>query len=210
MKTVAENRRHIHGDPGDDSEDDIMTGSGDMHTNVVQLLLADHRQAEQLLERFHDTPADQRDEAFCELTYTLVRHEVAEEEVVYPALRRYVDGGDDLADMRIAEQAKAEELLAEMERAGVMSAEFPAMFNTLRSEVLAHAEAEEQSVFPELTTSVKADELLELGKRFDMAKKLAPTHPHPHVPDTPPGNLVLGPVAAVVDRVRDAVRGVRT
>lgn len=186
-----------------------MSGSRDMDTNLVQLLLADHRQAEQLLERFTNVTADRRDEAFCELTYTLVGHEVAEEEVVYPVLRRYVDGGDDLADLRIAEQAKAEELLAEMETAGVDSAQFPAMFNTLRSEVLAHAHAEEESVFPELSTNVSAAEMLELGKRYEMAKKLAPTHAHPHAPDTPPGNLVMGPVAAVVDRVRDAIRGVR-
>lgn len=191
-----------------------MSGSGDTHTNdthtnLVQMLLADHRHAEQVLQGFTDTTADQKDDAFCELTYTLVRHEVAEEEVVYPALRRYVDGGDDLADMRIAEQSKAEELLAEMEEAGVDSAEFPAMFTTLRSEVLAHAEAEEQSVFPELTTCISPDELLELGRRYSRAKKLAPTHPHPHSPDTPPGDLVMGPVAEVVDRVRDAVRGVR-
>jgi hemerythrin superfamily protein len=187
-----------------------MSGSGDMPTNLIQLLLADHREAEQMLERFSTLPATKRDEAFCELTYTLVRHEVAEEEVVYPALRRYVDGGDDLADMRIAEQSKAEQLLADMEKAGVESAEFPSMFTTLRSEVLAHAEAEEQTVFPELTSNVTADDLRAMGKRYEMAKKVAPTHPHPHAPDTPPGNLVMGPVAAIVDRVRDAVRGVRT
>lgn len=187
-----------------------MSGSGDMPTNLIQLLLQDHQEAKHLLERFDTLPASQRDEAFCELTYTLVRHEVAEEEVVYPAVRRYVDGGDDLADMRIREQSQAEQLLADMEKAGVDGAAFPTMFSTLRADVLAHAEAEEQSVFPELTASVHEDELRALGRRYETAKKVAPTHPHPHVPDTPPGNLVMGPVAAVVDRIRDAVRGVRT
>lgn len=187
-----------------------MSGSGDMPTNLIQLLLEDHQQAKHLLERFDAVPASQKDEAFCELTYTLVRHEVAEEEVVYPAVRRYVDGGDDLADMRIAEQAQAEQLLADMEKAGVQSAEFATLLSTLRADVLAHAETEEQSVFPELSANVHEDELRTLGKRYETAKKVAPTHPHPHAPDTPPGNLVMGPVAAVVDRVRDAVRGVRT
>jgi len=187
-----------------------MNGSVDAPTQVVPLLLADHEEAKSLLQRFEEAAASKRDEAFCELTYALVRHEVAEEEVVYPAVRRYVDGGDDLADMRIAEQSKAEELLAEMEMVGVGSPQFPAMFTTLRSEVLAHAQAEEQSVFVELSANVSPDELLELGKRYELAKKAAPTHPHPHAPDTPPGNLVMGPVAAVVDRVRDAVRGVKS
>jgi hypothetical protein len=35
---------------------------------------------------------------------------------------------------------------------------------------------------------------------------MAPTHPHPNAPDTPPGNMVLGPVAALADRFRDAMR----
>ena len=187
-----------------------MDGSGDMHTELVALLLADHQQAKRLLESFDTRPASERAEAFCEIVYDLVRHEVAEEEVVYPALRRYADGGDDVADMRIKEQSAAEELLAKMEKAGVESAEFPAMFAKLRTEVLAHAEAEEHSVFPELSANIGTDELRTLGKRYEMAKKVAPTHPHPHAPDTPPGNIVLGPVAAVFDRVRDAVRGVKT
>jgi hypothetical protein len=37
------------------------------------------------------------------------------------------------------------------------------------------------------------------------AKSTAPTRPHPHAPAAPPGNLLAGPVAAVVDRVRDVV-----
>lgn len=184
-------------------------GSGDMHTELVPLLLADHQEAKRLLERFDTLPASERADAFCEIVHELVRHEVAEEEVVYPTLRRFADGGDDLADLRIKEQAAAEELLAKMEKAGVESAEFPAMFAKLRTEVLAHAEAEEKSVFPELGSSVNADELRSLGQRYDKAKKTAPTHPHPHAPDTPPGNVVLGPVAALVDRMRDAVRGVK-
>jgi hypothetical protein len=38
------------------------------------------------------------------------------------------------------------------------------------------------------------------------AKKLAPTRPHPRAPDTPPGNLLSGTVAAVMDKGRDLMR----
>jgi hypothetical protein len=38
------------------------------------------------------------------------------------------------------------------------------------------------------------------------AKKAAPTRPHPRAPDEPPGNLISGPVAAVIDRGRDLMR----
>jgi len=48
--------------------------------------------------------------------------------------------------------------------------------------------------------------LEELGERMEKAKKLAPTRPHPRAPDQPPGNLVAGTVAAVMDRAKDVVR----
>ena len=43
---------------------------------------------------------------------------------------------------------------------------------------------------------------MSLGQRYEKAKKAAPSHPHPHAPDSPPGNVVLGPIAAVFDKVR--------
>lgn len=36
----------------------------------------------------------------------------------------------------------------------------------------------------------------------------APTRPHPSAPDTSPGNAIAGPVAALSDRIRGAVRHV--
>jgi Thiamine pyrophosphate enzyme, N-terminal TPP binding domain len=35
-----------------------------------------------------------------------------------------------------------------------------------------------------------------------------PTHPRPRAPDTPPGNRLLGPVAALFDKARDAIKGI--
>lgn len=40
-----------------------------------------------------------------------------------------------------------------------------------------------------------------------MAKKMAPTRPHPSAPDTPPGNKLLGPGVGLVDRARDLLTG---
>jgi hemerythrin superfamily protein len=176
---------------------------------LLDLLLQDHQAAKQMLERFDDLPVSGRAVAFCQVTYTLVGHEVAEEEVLYPAVREHVENGDDLAGRRIEEQAAAEELLARMEKLDPASVDFMAEFANLRDAVLEHAEAEEQTVFPALASAIDEDEQRQLGRRYEQAKAAAPTHPHPHAPDTPPGNLVLGPVAAVVDRVRDAARKIR-
>ena len=39
------------------------------------------------------------------------------------------------------------------------------------------------------------------------AKKVAPTRPHPNAPSTPPGNILIGAAAAVIDKARDMVTG---
>ncbi|MGH9082705.1 MAG: hemerythrin domain-containing protein [Acidimicrobiales bacterium] len=171
--------------------------------DVLVLLVEDHRQVEGVLAQFDTVSVAGRGELFWKLTNELVRHEVAEEIVVYPALRD-VPGGDQVAGSRIAEQSEAEEKLAAMERLDAESAEFADQFITLRSAVLAHARAEESTALPLLADHLPSERLVEMGERYQRAKRGAPTHPHPHAPDSPPGNLVLGPVAALVDRIRDA------
>ncbi|HEY3941831.1 MAG TPA: hemerythrin domain-containing protein [Acidimicrobiales bacterium] len=174
--------------------------------DIVQLLDRDHREAEALLSRFELTERSERGDYFWQVVHELVGHEVAEEIAVYPALRRHAPGGEAIADARIAEQAQAEQLLAEMEKLDSASTDFATSFIRLRSEVLEHAKAEEATVFPALTSSESPDARAEQGERYLRAKASAPTHPHPHSPDTPPGNTLLGPIAALFDRARDAAR----
>ncbi|HEX9375364.1 MAG TPA: hypothetical protein VGB19_03890 [Actinomycetota bacterium] len=47
--------------------------------------------------------------------------------------------------------------------------------------------------------------LADLGELMDRAKLAAPKRPHPRSPDEPPGNIVAGPIAAVLDAGKDAV-----
>jgi hemerythrin superfamily protein len=144
----------------------------------------------------------------CELVHTLVGHEVAEELVVYPTVREEAPNCAQVADARLAEQAEAEGLLAEMEKLDQASATFASKFQTLRDAVLRHAEAEESTAFELLKQSTTMKEREVMGGRYQKAKDAAPTHPHPDAPDTPPGNKVVGPIAAVFDRARGALHKV--
>jgi hemerythrin superfamily protein len=173
--------------------------------NVLDLLISDHRMAEQLLDRFDSVPSSGRSEYFCEVVHELVRHEMAEELVVYPALRSDAPNGAAQADARIAEQSEAERMLDEMEKLDPESPEFRAKFLQLRTAVLEHAEAEESQTFPLLQQTESASKLDEMGERYERAKSSAPTHPHPHAPDTPPGNKIMGTIAAILDKTRDAM-----
>ena len=68
---------------------------------------------------------------------------------------------------------------------------------------------EEGDLFPKVRKAMTRNELADLGARMEEAKMTAPTRPHPRAPDTPPGNLVAGPMAAVMDAGKNLVRGVR-
>jgi hemerythrin superfamily protein len=173
--------------------------------DIITLLLEDHHHVEDLFSRFETSPG-RWGELFPELVATLVRHEVAEEEIVYPTVRHALAGGERLADERIAEQSEAEELLSKMEKEGTSGSGFGSDLMTLRDAVLAHAQKEEQTVFGPLGNVLKSEDREKLAKRYERAKAMAPTHPHPNAPDTPPGNMMLGPVAALADRIRDAIR----
>lgn len=176
--------------------------------DIVDLLLEDHAEAKQLLRRISASASDKREELFWELVPALVQHEVAEEVVVYPTIRSEAPDGEREIEPRLKEQAEAEELLADMEKLNRASAEFEQKLKKLHEGVLEHAEAEERNIFPLLRALEDPEERGKLGVRYEKAKAAAPTHPHPNAPDAPPGNKVVGPVAALYDKTRDALRSI--
>ena len=59
---------------------------------------------------------------------------------------------------------------------------------------------------PLLRRSLDADTLQSMRSAFETAERMAPTHPHPHGPESAIANVLVGPFVAVVDQVRDALR----
>ncbi|HEX3796003.1 MAG TPA: hemerythrin domain-containing protein [Acidimicrobiales bacterium] len=174
------------------------------HDDLVSLLTGDHEAVKQRFAEFETALPEFRAELFWKLMDQLIRHEAAEEAIVYPALKQ-LPRGDVVARARIAEEAEAEQHLARMEKLEPASHEFLGSLLDLRDAVLAHAESEETEAFPLLLTHLDNAALVHLGQKFKSAKLAAPTHPHPHIPKRPAANKLLGPIAAFVDRVRGGV-----
>jgi hemerythrin superfamily protein len=173
--------------------------------DLISLLAQDH---EAITERFSElaqADPEARGQLFWELMDQLVRHEVAEEAVVYPALR-HEPGGAPVAEARVREESEAEELLARLEKLDPTTEEFRGAIKDLESAVLEHARNEEAEVFPLLAANEESGYLALLGQKFRGEKLAAPSHPHPHAPDSPLGQKVVGPVVAFIDRIRDASR----
>jgi hemerythrin superfamily protein len=169
---------------------------------VVEMLLRQHNEIRNLLyvvEKGGD------EAAFAELVRLLAVHETAEEEVVYPWLRRADPAVSSAIDLRVTEEERAKADLANLEEMTIESPDFAEAFAFFRRDVESHTEAEELSIFPALS-SRDDDELVRVGKLLQVAEGVARTDPHPDVPSAATANIVVGPFAAVADRVRDALR----
>ncbi|CAL9653947.1 hemerythrin domain-containing protein [Streptomyces sp. enrichment culture] len=177
--------------------------------NVIEELTTDHREVDALFDEIQALPPgdDRQREVADQLTIELVRHSVAEEAHLYPAVRRYVDDGDDLADKEVADHAEVERMLKELESCAPGDGRFDTLVAQLKQSVTAHVRDEEDRLFPLLAEACPAGLLDELGDKVRSAKKAAPTRPHPAAPDTPPANKLLSPGVGMVDRVRDMFTG---
>lgn len=169
--------------------------------DVIDAIQEDHRRVKDL---FAQLVADGDDpELATELVHLLVAHETAEQELIRPLTR---DADEQVAEDRLAEEEQAEVALSELEDLDVGSPQFKAKLVAIRDDVIDHADHEEREEHPRLRREVDAERLDRLTRLYEVAKKAAPTHPHPSSPTSATGNLVLGPMVAIADRVRDAVR----
>ncbi|MDP1820477.1 MAG: hemerythrin domain-containing protein [Acidimicrobiales bacterium] len=175
----------------------------DHRPTVTDLLRVQHTEVRSLFAQIEQSAADQRAELFDCLRRLLAVHETAEEIVVHPAGRRLGDAADQVVDARLREEGAAKQLLADLERLGPDEEGFGSKFVELRQAVEVHAEAEEQELFPLLEGELGMGDLRQMGEQVEVAEAMAPTHPHPHGPESGLGNLLTGPFVAMVDKERD-------
>jgi hemerythrin superfamily protein len=188
------------------------TPEGDLvmaQNDVVSEQIGDHREVEDLFRRLeagNHTPEERRD-LVDQVIMELVRHSVAEEAYLYPAVREHVAGGNALADKEIAEHAEAEETMKRLDGLDPADMGFEPALSQLMREIREHIRGEEDDLFPRLTAACSRDELDRLGHKVRVMKRIAPTRPHPSAPDKPPMNKLVGAPTGLVDRMRDALTG---
>jgi hypothetical protein len=170
------------------------TGGEITGRSAIDVLGEQHRELVKLCDRLTDQPSRKLRDV---VVATLSRHLSAEEQYLYPAIRKVVPGGDDLAARELAED-KALLLLLQRVQKGEDFAE-------LAAAVRRHVEADADELLPVLTQMVPIEDLIRVGNRIEVAEEAAPTRPHPATPSSPPWNKVVDPVVAVVDKVRDVV-----
>ena len=175
--------------------------------DAITLLKQDHKTVEKLFKQFENTtqPAQQRKLAK-KVIEELSVHAAIEEMLFYPAVRDRVPKAEDTVLEALEEHHVVKWVLSELDDMKPDHERFKAKMTVLIESVRHHVEEEESELFPEVRKEIKRKELAELGEALEKAKKTAPTSPHPRAPDTPPGNLVAGPTAGVVDKAKSKVK----
>jgi len=173
--------------------------------DAIQLLTADHAEVEAMFTQIESAPlGDARSRMVGDVIRGLSVHAAIEEQVLYPVMRKELPDGETLVGEALREHQQVKKTLSAIEKADSVIQRDPLLVQLI-SDVRHHVAEEETELFPKLQASIRRSELQELGTKLAAAKKMAPTHPHPHAPNTPPANVVAGAAAAVMDKARDAL-----
>lgn len=194
-----------------ENTDDETTTDSPPPVDAGELLARDHRELEAMFARLEGPSGGGADRAVLigEVIHGLSVHSAIEELVLYPAARHELDDGDAVADQALSDGRAIKEMLVRLERLDASTVEAGDILTELMTTVRAHIADEEgpDGMIERLRTAVGDYRLAEMGRALAKARRTVPTHPHPHAPDTPPGNAIAGPAARLIDNARDAITG---
>ena len=180
--------------------------------DVVDVLSADHREfdrifreLEELFGRADAESLRRKRELVDDVTIGLVKHSVAEETQVYPRVEKQIDKEE--ADHSKEEHGEAEETMKRLERMDPDDPGFDGAVVELIQEIRHHVAHEESRMFTELRATFSRDELLDMAEKVETVKKIAPTRAHPMTPNEAGVRMAVGPVASLLDHLRDAISG---
>src|SRR4051812_41609987 len=175
--------------------------------DAITLLKQDHKTVEGLFKKFEkagDRAVKTKQDLVKRIIEELSVHAAIEEMIFYPAAREAAPDTEDHILESLEEHHIVKWVLSELDGMSPEDERFDAKVTVLIENVRHHVEEEEDEWFPEVRKVMGRNLLGEIGDALEEAKKTAPTRPHPRQPDEPPGNVVAGSAAGLLDKARAA------
>lgn len=149
--------------------------------DVIAELTADHREIDELFARIEDQRAgdERRRELAGDLTVKLAGHFAVEQQLLYPAARECIAGGDEIANQELAGHATLLPLLKDVEQLDASDPQFGLLVARLRLEVHVHMRDQEERLFPLMSVTCATGLLDELGEKVPRCLAAARTDPTP-------------------------------
>ncbi|HXJ63952.1 MAG TPA: hemerythrin domain-containing protein [Actinomycetota bacterium] len=179
--------------------------------DAITLLKDDHRKVKELFskyERAGNRAFATKKKLVDKITEELSVHAAIEEQVFYPSVREAIVETEDDVLESLEEHHIVKWTLSELEKMEPQDERYDAKVTVLIESVRHHIGEEEQDMFPKVRKALTRTQLSELGDLMERAKLAAPTRPHPRAPEEPPGNVIGGPVLAMLDAGKEAVKKV--
>ncbi len=184
---------------------------GGAEMDAADILAADRRDLIGLIGQIEGTTdLERRRDLAGTVIAEVMRHAVAEEMHVYPAIEQHVPNGLDEVRHHKEEHQEIVEVMKGMEDVDASDPRFMDGVRRLEALIRSHASSEEGDQFPKLRAHIPRETLLDMGRKVEAAKALAPTRPHPSAPHSELFHKTVGPGVGMVDRILDRLQGRQT
>lgn len=182
--------------------------------DVFEVLRADHGDVRLLLAALESSPGHAagaspqvlkaRKLAAERLVIDSSRHEAAEEEYFWPAVRERLGDGSKLADEASAQEQAGRAALARLDQLEPDDHEFDELLTELIPAARAHIEFEETRVWPQLRQALSPFQARELGDQIREATERATARPQPRGAARPKGRKTADSAAAAAGKLNSA------
>ncbi len=137
---------------------------------VVTLIKEDHAKLEKVFKQLEAQKGDVN-ELLRQVEELLVPHSKAEEEVVYPAIKKAAPDEASEVDDGLAEHHHVEEVLSKLLAMDPDQPGEDGLVAAMIGEVRHHIEEEEEEILPKFSDEASNQELADLGEKFTAAKE---------------------------------------
>lgn len=140
--------------------------------NAVDMLIQDHNDANQLFEQCLQGGREAQT-AWTKLAAALTAHVTVEKEIFYPKVRPEVGSevADDLWTHQQEEETNGPRYINDLTRMGPAHKDFATKCKEFRDILVAHAQEEEQKLFPKVKDHMDPEQLEELGREMEQRRQ---------------------------------------
>jgi iron-sulfur cluster repair protein YtfE (RIC family) len=196
------------------AEDPENPEAGEFSRDITVVLTRQHNQVRALLQQLQALPSHKtggsaddlsaRKSIVDMITIRLSQHETTEEKYLWPAVRKELEDGDDLADEALSQEQEGTQTLAELGGLAPDTDRFDECVEQLVAQCRKHV-AYEETVFGLLRHALPDEQRERLGRKVEAATAKAPTRPRKRAPRKP-GAAARAAAAggASADKLRDA------
>jgi hypothetical protein len=180
-----------------------MTGTASDSIDTV--LRSDHAAIRRAIADLRvNTDPHETSELFEQLCADIVRHFVAEEQYLLPAVRDHLPDGTAISKASFAEHEHIEVLLRRLDHDDTTDERIGAALDDLEQQIGLHITSQESDVLPRLAAAIDPGTSSELGEGVLGAEQLAPTHPRAFVPKSATVSKITSWLSGLVEKSLDA------